>query len=42
VQSRPALIWLATKTVSGVSLALFFSFSLVFFPVGMIFSRFLG
>jgi hypothetical protein len=43
VQSRPALIWLATETVGGVSPALFFSFSLVFFfPVGMVFSWFLG
>jgi hypothetical protein len=42
VQSRPALIWLATETVGGVSPELFFSFSLVFFPVGMVFSWFLG
>jgi hypothetical protein len=43
VQSQPALIWLATETVGGVSPALFFSFSLVFFfPVGIVFSWFLG
>jgi hypothetical protein len=34
VQSRLALIWLATETVGGVSPALFFSFILFFFPDG--------
>jgi hypothetical protein len=34
VQSRLALIWLATETIGGVSPVLFFSFSLVFFFSG--------